>query len=125
MIAPTQMRPSLSGLAKRSMSSGFWVIRSLLMWLRASPFSGPQSAIWSMRQNRTSPISASLGWVEDTCKKWSQGLLEGERLWVEWFRRGVHVERVSAEAQDMAAYVGAEAGNQGWCDLLPVGGHFG
>jgi type II secretory pathway predicted ATPase ExeA len=31
---------------------------------------------------RNALMRPNMGLVEDTCKKWSQGLLEGERLWV-------------------------------------------
>jgi hypothetical protein len=46
---------------------------------------------------------------QDTCKKWSQGQLERERLGVEGEGQYVDVQDVLAETSDVLAHVGAEA----------------
>ena len=53
---------------------------------------------------------------QDTCKKWSQGQPERERLGVEGEGQYVHVQDVLAETSDVLAHVGAETRHQvtGW-----------
>jgi hypothetical protein len=51
---------------------------------------------------------------QDTCKKWSQGQLERERLGVEGEGQYVHVQDVLAETSDVLAHVGAEARQHGF-----------
>jgi hypothetical protein len=43
--------------------------------------------------------------VQDTCKKWSQGHLERQRLGIEGAWQLVHVEDVLAEATDVLAHI--------------------
>jgi hypothetical protein len=44
--------------------------------------------------------------VQDTCKMWSQGGIEGQRLRVEGPGEVVHIERILTEAADVLAHVG-------------------
>jgi hypothetical protein len=53
-----------------------------------------------------------MGSVQDTCKKWSQGWLEGERLRLQWAGQVVHIQHVLPEAADVLARVRTDAGDQ-------------
>jgi len=46
------------------------------------------------------------GSVQDTCKMWSQGGIEGQRLRVEGPGEVVHIERILTEAANVLAHVG-------------------
>jgi hypothetical protein len=63
------------------------------------------------------------GSVENTCKRWSQGQLERERLGVQWHRQNIHVQDILTEASDVFTSIGAETADHAGHDGMPFRCH--